>query len=144
MDDASEQNAEADPRFPSGPWVGFWLQRRMPGRNRMRDLVLRFRNCRVDGHGTDCVGAFTFEGQYDLSTARVKLHKRYAGAHTVLYEGQNDDDGRWVWGVWTLREAAGVDRGGFHIWPKGHHDPSARQVAAAHPVELAPPEPVPV
>ena len=30
-------------------------------------------------------------------------------------------DGRSIWGVWEIRQLAGlfVDRGGFHIWPEG-------------------------
>jgi hypothetical protein len=110
----------------------------MPGRRWMRNLALRFRDGRVNGQGADCVGAFTLDGRYDVSNGRVTIHKRYIGAHFVAYNGQNDDDGRWIWGVWTLRDATGIDRGGFHIWPKGEQDPTARRTSAEQ--ELPSPE----
>jgi len=123
----SQPKTETDERFPSGPWVGFWLQRPLVGRQWMRDLWLRFAQGRVNGGGVDCVGEFRFDGRYDLKTGRVMLIKQYLGAHTVQYDGRNENDGQWIWGVWRMREIG--QSGGFHMWPKGVADPTQRRLA---------------
>jgi hypothetical protein len=126
MSDPSGKNqVETDERFPSGPWVGFWLQRGITGRQWMRGMQLRFADGRVDGLGSDCVGDFTLAGKYDLETGKVMLLKHYLEQHDVAYDGQNDADGKWVWGVWTMTHG---DRGGFHLWPKGEEDPTQRRL----------------
>ena len=128
---SEEQGAvEADERFPSGPWVGFWLQRPLSGRQWMRDVHLRFAGGKVTGFGQDSVGEFAMQGRYDLDTGTVVIHKHYVGSHTVTYEGRNENDGKWVWGVWTLREMSGTERGGFHLWPKGEEDPTVPKLEA--------------
>ena len=55
---STEQPAgvETDPRFPSGPWTGFFLQRAIPGRHRM-ELRLTFHGGVMEGEGRDRVGA---------------------------------------------------------------------------------------
>lgn len=118
---------ETDPRFLSGPWTGFWLQRSYDGRQWMRELWLRFSEGRIEGGGRDCVGPFVFVGQYDVNTGRCALHKQYLNAHSVDYGGHNDDDGLWVWGVWRIRQ----DSGGFHLWPRAAPDPTLRRERAA-------------
>ena len=122
--------AETDERFPSGPWVGFWLQRPLAGRQWMREVYLRFADGKVSGFGSDWVGEFSFRGTYDLKTGRVALRKDYVGSHTVRYDGQNENDGQWLWGIWTLRDVLGSDRGGFHLWPKGVNDPTQPKLEA--------------
>lgn len=115
-DDAKSDNPlEPDPRFPSGPWVGFYLQPSVnAGRFRM-ELSLTFRDGTVTGDGEDAVGPFVLRGRYDLESGDVTLHKRYR-THQIHYKGCADGSNRGIWGVWTL----GVhDRGGFHIWPLG-------------------------
>jgi hypothetical protein len=131
---SSNELTEPDPRFPSGPWVGFWLQRGLTGRQWMRDIHLRFYNDKVEGYGADVIGAFVIHGYYELNRGKVTLYKAYLGSHTVVYSGQNEGDGLWVWGVWEIRN---VDRGGFHIWPKGKGDPTQRRLEAQNdaPVE---------
>ena len=116
--------AETDPRFPSGPWVGFWVQRGM-GKQRM-SLWLAFAEGRVTGGGRDVIGPFSLLGAYDLKSGVVRMLKQYDGAHRVAYEGANQGDGLWLWGLWTL----GVDRGGFHLWPEGEEDPTQRRTRA--------------
>lgn len=115
---------ETDPRFPSGRWTGFWIQR-LTGRGHM-GLVLRFGEGIVQGEGSDLVGDFAMSGTYDLKTGKVSLLKTYHGAHSVRYEGQNEGDGLWIWGLWHI----GIDRGGFHIWPEGEEDPTRRRLRA--------------
>jgi hypothetical protein len=116
---------ETDPRFPSGPWVGFWIQQGL-GRKWMR-LRLKFLDGRVTGDGHDCIGRFLFHGSYDLSTGAVELVKTYLGQHEVEYAGRNEDDGLWLWGVWQVKT---FDRGGFHIWPEWENDPTQRRLGA--------------
>jgi hypothetical protein len=78
--------------FLSGSWRGFWEQEHY-GRQPMEAFVLNFRNGEVTGHGRDIVGRFTFSGEYDERTGRVKLVKQYRGKHQVLYEGGPDGEG---------------------------------------------------
>jgi hypothetical protein len=117
---------ETDPRFPSGKWIGFWLQRCYAGRQWM-NLELTFINGVVRGGGTDRVGEFTMAGEYDLVTGACTILKAYAGAHGVSYEGRNEGDGMWIWGLWSIRAS---DRGGFHLWPAGEEDPTGRKLRA--------------
>lgn len=116
--------AETDPRFPSGPWKGFWLQHGCAGRQWMKGLWLRFVDGQVEGGGSDMVGAFTFKGRYDLKTGQCLMTKQYLGGHLVQYDGANQGDGMWLWGVWSIREQ---DSGGFHMWPHGVDDPTLRR-----------------
>ncbi len=124
-DESRRSKIETDSRFPSGPWVGFWIQDMM-GKQRM-SLSLAFSDGRVTGGGRDIVGRFDFLGRYDLKTGRVRMTKQYQNAHQVIYEGANQNDGQWVWGIWTIRHVA---RGGFHIWPEGEEDPTQRNLKA--------------
>jgi hypothetical protein len=111
-------NLEQDSRFPSGPWTGFFLQYWLPGRQPTNlDLVCECGE--LSGTGRDRVGRYTVDGTYDLATGRCEWTKQYIGKHSVEYRGMSD--GRGIWGVWEIRQLAGlfVDRGGFHIWPEG-------------------------
>jgi hypothetical protein len=109
---------EQDPRFPSGPWTGFFLQHWLPGRHPTH-LHLTCRDGRLMGTGHDWVGAYTVDGHYDLATGRCEWVKQYLGKHSVSYRGVNDGNG--IWGTWEIRQLGGayVDRGGFHLWPEG-------------------------
>ncbi len=109
---------ETDPRFPSGPWTGFFLQYWLPGRH-PTNLTLTTADGRLTGQGQDLVGPYTMDGNYDLTTGRCEWIKQYIGKHSVAYRGVNDGHG--IWGVWEIRLLGGlyVDRGGFHIWPEG-------------------------
>ncbi|MFT3787455.1 MAG: hypothetical protein QM770_15020 [Tepidisphaeraceae bacterium] len=118
---------ETDPRFPTGKWTGFWLQKGMPGRQVMA-LDIRFVNGRVKGTGHDLIGDFDFSGSYDLTDGSVLVVKQYLGAHKVTYEGRNEGDGQWIWGLWTIGSR---DRGGFHLWPASEDDPTQRSLRCA-------------
>src|SRR5690348_9033616 len=48
---------ETDPRFPSGEWKGFWVQKEMRGRQWMR-LALEFSGGKISGQGQDIIGKF--------------------------------------------------------------------------------------
>jgi hypothetical protein len=118
MDDHELAPSERDPRYPSGPWKGFFLQSWMPGRH-PTTMHLTWRDGGLAGTGQDWVGPYTIDGHYDLQTGRCAWTKQYLGKHSVAYRGIND--GRGIWGVWEIRQFGGfyIDRGGFHIWPEG-------------------------
>ncbi len=114
---------EADPRFPSGPWTGFFLQNVLPGRNWM-ELRLTFRDGVIDGEGRDRVGLFRINGHYDLVTGRCHWIKGYLKQHRISYQGYNESKG--IWGVWEYHPTW---KGGFHIWPEGMADPTQQRLA---------------
>ncbi len=87
--------------FPSGPWRGYWEQGAF-GRQPMEPLELRFENGRIEGEGRDCVGPFTFSGQYTENGA-VVLVKQYLERHAVMYQGQHDGEGT-IFGQWSIGE----------------------------------------
>jgi hypothetical protein len=128
---------ETDPRFPSGAWTGFYLQRLVPGRHQM-ELSLTFRQGILTGQGRDRVGPFVVQGRYDLADGRCRFTKSYLGKHRVNYSGFNE--GKGIWGTWSITEEGYLpQRGGFHIWPEGMADPSHPQLSeqAELPVEEA-------
>lgn len=115
---------ETDPRFPSGPWTGFFLQPILPGRHHM-ELHLLFQSGQATGEGRDWVGHFILRGKYDLADGTCHWTKRYLGKHDVFYQGYNEGTG--IWGVWEIPpppNGGQLWRGGFHIWPEGMPDPS--------------------
>jgi hypothetical protein len=128
LEDVTVTNTEAvqletDPRFPSGPWVGFFLQREIPGRHLM-EIRLTFCNGKIRGEGRDWVGPFTIRGRYDVADGKCYWTKRYLGRHDVFYQGYNE--GKGIWGLWEFSEQqlALSSKGGFHIWPEGMGDPT--------------------
>lgn len=125
---------EVDPRFPTGPWTGFFLQYWLPGRH-TTNLRFTFGAGELSGTGRDVVGPYSVDGTYDVASGRCEWTKRYLGRHRVYYRGVND--GRGIWGVWELPQLGGLftDRGGFHLWPEGtdvseDSDRTAEAVAA--------------
>ncbi|WP_158633446.1 hypothetical protein [Tautonia sociabilis] len=128
---------ETDPRFPSGPWTGFFLMRERPGRHWM-ELQLTFREGVLIGEGRDFVGQFLLRGRYDLTDGTCHWIKNYIGRHDVFYQGYNE--GKGIWGTWEIPP---VSRGGFHIWPEGMEDPTQQRLSAAAdaPVEAPPADP---
>src|SRR5262245_4706843 len=124
---------ETDSRFPSGEWVGFYLQQTPAGNKHPMDLALTFREGRLIGQGRDIIAKFDIRGRYDTKTDEVTFHKHYLGLHSVLYHGWNE--GKGIWGKWEI--ASNNLKGGFHIWPKGMADPTIRRLRAerTEPVE---------
>jgi hypothetical protein len=114
---------ETDPRFPSGPWIGFFLDKRLAGKHQM-ELLLAFRQGEMTGEGRDKVAKFLVRGRYDVADGKCHWHKRYIDQHDVFYQGYAENKG--IWGTWELhpREIYGLVKGGFHIWPKGLPDPT--------------------
>lgn len=123
---------EADPRFPSGPWHGFFLMAHWPGRH-MMELHLSFHQGVMTGEGRDQIGPFLIRGKYDLDDGKCWWTKRYIGKHDVVYQGYNE--GKGIWGVWEIPPTW---RGGFHIWPEIMGDPTSPRLTEAitEPVEF--------
>ena len=101
MPTSDNQLFETDPRFPSGPWTGFFLQPLMPGRHWM-ELRLTFRGGVLTGEGRDWVGHFIIRGRYTVADGRCHWTKRYIGQHDVFYNGFNE--GKGIWGTWDIPE----------------------------------------
>lgn len=112
-----DAHGDDDPRFPSGPWTGFYLDPRHPGRHKM-DLDLAFTRGKIGGAGADRVGVFTIFGRYS-DDGECRWTKEYSH-HDVTYRGFRE--GKGIWGTWILNELGRTIRGGFQIWPKGHGD----------------------
>jgi hypothetical protein len=127
MSQAGRKNLETDPRFPSGPWTGFFLQREVPGRH-MMELHLTFSEGELTGEGRDWVGAFIMRGKYSVMDGKCHWTKRYVGKHDVFYQGFNE--GKGIWGRWEMTMFAGAMNlhGGFHIWPEGMADPTQQHL----------------
>jgi hypothetical protein len=143
VSDQPPANYETDPRFPSGPWTGFFLQKAIPGRHLM-ELRLHFRAGTLTGEGRDWVGPFIIRGRYDVADGRCHWQKRYLAKHDVFYKGFNE--GKGIWGVWEMPTEVQPDirSGGFHIWPEGMPDPTqpALSEQADLPLEIEEPQPV--
>lgn len=118
--ETSNELFETDPRFPSGGWTGFFLQRPTFTERVTMSLSLWFREGRLDGEGRDRVGRFLLRGHYETGSGEVVMQKRYLGQHEIFYRGYNDP-GLGIWGTWTIR---GFMTDGFHIWPEGMADPT--------------------
>lgn len=135
-------SSESDPRFPSGRWIGFFVDKRMPGKHWM-DLRLTFAQGVMTGDGHDRVGAFTINGSYKLDDGLCIWTKKYPGSHDIFYRGFNE--GKGIWGTWELNMLGIRATGGFHIWPDGMPDPSEPHLAeeADEPVTVEKEELVP-
>lgn len=118
------EHAETDPRFPSGRWVGFWIQKHDPPGRHQTELLLTFSQGDLRGEGRDWVGTYTVRGRYNLADGRCHWTKAYQGKHAVTYDGFNE--GKGIWGTWTIAasEISVEVHGGFHIWPEGMLDPT--------------------
>ncbi len=135
---------EEDPRFPSGPWTGFFQMPGSKARHKM-EIHLTFRDGTLRGEGRDRVGRFLFRGRYEVDSGKCHWTKQYIGQHDIYYQGYNE--GRGIWGVW---EWPGDPRwsAGFHIWPEAMGDPTQQvdraeaeaDVGAEAPLVTAEPE----
>jgi hypothetical protein len=136
VSDQPATDLETDPRFPSGPWTGFFLQKAIPGKHLM-ELRLQFRRGDVTGEGRDWVGPFIVRGRYTLEDGRVHWQKRYLSKHDVYYRGFGE--GKGIWGTWEIPTEAvpGFSNGGFHIWPEGMPDPTQPTLHEAADLPLA-------
>ncbi|MFN8607215.1 MAG: hypothetical protein U0931_06765 [Vulcanimicrobiota bacterium] len=99
----------------SGCWSGFyrygWL---LLWRKERMTLNLVFKQGRIEGSGTDPVGAFEITGYYERD---FHFTKKYSGKHSVVYHGQPQNGG--LAGRWQIPNDWG---GTFAIWPSGEED----------------------
>lgn len=112
---------------PSGRWMGYYLYAPTGPRNR-QSLRLSFSRGKLSGDGSDGVGAFSVDGEYDTGSSTVRWVKSYLGMHSVNYHGYHER--RVIWGRWTIDAQC---HGGFKLWPiaLGNGDPHAAEKAAA-------------
>ena len=129
---ADLEPVEADSRFPSGNWLGFFLDQRVPGKHSM-ELLLTFRAGSITGEGRDRVGPFLVNGTYDLGSGACQFRKAYSKAHALQYAGYNE--GKGIWGTWDLEGL----KGGFHIWPEEMGDPTRQVLREEAPLEFEEP-----
>lgn len=126
---------ETDPRFPSGPWVGYYTQAGAARSRGSMDMLLTFRAGQLTGCGRDPVGNFIFRGRYDLLEGGCRWVKSYLGKHDVHYEGRSQ--GKGIVGRWTIESLYGSCAGGFAIWPEGEEDPTLQRLAEQLDLPLA-------
>ena len=119
-------DVERDPRFPSGPWIGFFDQTMDPVGRHKTELQLQFKDGKMTGDGADWVGRCTVLGCYRTEDGRCEWLKQYVGKHTVVYAGYNEE-GRGIYGGWMITEQM---RGGFRIWPAGLEEEVRRDADA--------------
>ena len=132
----NSQSFETDPRFPSGPWTGFYLMPHTGSRRHPTALTITFVDGTMTGSGGDAVGRFTAHGSYSVEDGKCTWVKHYLKKHDVLYSGYNE--GKGIWGMWEVPNSLGVEwKGGFHIWPEGMPDPTRPKLSeeAELPVE---------
>ncbi len=102
---------ESDRRLPTGEWNGFYLESYRPQRGWMH-LYMSFADGSVTGEGTDYVGPWLANGEYDLAAGTCSWIKQYVGQHQVIYRGSIGENG--IMGQWQI----GFISGEFHIWPR--------------------------
>lgn len=110
---------EQDPRFPSGPWRGFYSYFADATRCGM-DMTFSFADGRLFAEGRDDLGTFVFRGQYDTATGWVEWWKVYTFCsccgplgHAIFYQGTATTSG--IVGGWEQIE--GGYGGPFRLWP---------------------------
>lgn len=111
---SSVSPVETDPRFPSGPWRGYWDQSLVRG---WMDLQFTFAAGRISGWGHDALGDFVVSGRYDLSTGQVTFEKLIINRHLVNYQGECRAG--MIAGRWSIPND---DQGPFRVWPKALGD----------------------
>lgn len=121
---APQLDLETDSRFPSGPWVGYFLQSEIPPGRHGMELRLTFRQGVVTGEGRDFVGEFLIRGRYQVEDGKCWWTKRFIGKHDVSYMGYNE--GKGIWGIWDIPPAW---KGGFYIWPEAMGDPTRKKIS---------------
>jgi hypothetical protein len=95
------------------------------------DLHLNFAHGQMSGEGTDDIGPFLIQGQYDPASGECSWTKKYPGSHEVTYSGFAENKG--IWGTWEIRP---LTKGGFHIWPRhaGNGEHARRRAGVETPV----------
>jgi hypothetical protein len=130
--DETRDELETDPRFPTGRWIGFWIQSIPAWGKQWMELRLTFARGVLTGEGRDIIGSFSFRGRYLVDDGVCYWTKTYHGQHDVAYSGFNE--GKGIWGKWEIPATPPTSvrlHGGFHIWPEGMRNPSENELSAA-------------
>ncbi|MFT5300098.1 MAG: hypothetical protein ACI87E_000853 [Mariniblastus sp.] len=101
---------ESDNRLPTGEWNGFFVESHKSQRGWMH-LYLSFADGKIKGEGTDYVGPWISQGEYDLRSGTCAWVKQYLGLHQINYTGKIGENG--IVGHWGFHISEN-----FHIWPK--------------------------
>jgi hypothetical protein len=113
-------------------WTGWWEQYGL-GRRTMHNLVLEVAaGGVVTGSGEDCIGPFTFEGQF-RADGTVSLTKQYIGRHWVSYKGQNSGEG--IFGTWWISD---FWTGKFALRPLAEGEDECDEIRELAPAGLRP------
>jgi hypothetical protein len=128
---------ETDPRFPSGPWTGFYLMPQTGMKRHPTALTLAFVEGTMSGRGADAVGPFSVQGTYSTEDGKCNWVKHYLGKHDVFYAGYNE--GKGIWGTWEIPPF----KGGFHIWPEGMPDSTRPSLSEEADIPIEYKEPIP-
>lgn len=127
---------ELDDRFPTGEWVGFFIQPGSPRRYGM-ELFLEFADGNVAGGGKDLIAEFAITGDYEIDTGSCSWKKQYLGMHRVIYTGQASSGG--IIGSWVIPDNPPSWTGPYFVWPRAMGDLSARFEQALLDVEFSGP-----
>ena len=114
---------ETDDRFPSGRWKGLFLQTTFNAGRCWMQLFLDFFDGHLHGQGSDVVGDFMLEGEYDLETGKVWFQKHYRH-YRVYYDGRHN--GKAISGIWHLPDS----QNRFVIWDETMGDPTIGSLEA--------------
>ena len=113
----------------SGDWIGFYNYGDSQAHHTM-ELNLLFAGSLLSGRGIDDVGKFTIGGTKNAS--ECFWTKTYA-THGVEYRGALE--GGRIWGTWS----AGLNKGGFMIWPRKSNGLEAEGEEVSNSTHLDPP-----
>ena len=97
--------------LPAGEWTGFYTEFHRPERSWM-NLFLQTQGHVLKAEGTDYVGPWTAQGDYDPDSGEAQWVKNYIGKHQVSYQGTYRNG--CISGTWQI----GFIEGPFTIWPK--------------------------
>jgi hypothetical protein len=135
MSDESEL-PELDDRFPTGEWVGFFIQPDSRRRYAM-ELFLEFAGGTIDGGGKDLIAEFEISGDYETDSGSCTWKKQYLGMHRVIYTGQAGSGG--IIGSWQIPGNPPWWTGPYFVWPRAAGDLSERFEQALLDVEFSGP-----
>lgn len=84
-------------------WKGYYVQFGQQFPMEFADLQIHIASAQagvITGLGTDIVGKFTLEGNYDGCYSTCKFKKQYEGAHAIYYEGTLNAGQTEITGYW--------------------------------------------
>ena len=109
MSDDRTTRLETDKRYPSGLWIGYWMQGFIFRREQM---TLTFSGGKVTGDGSDSLGAFRISGCYCVDTGAVSLRKTYDKCPDVSHAGETGE-----FCIYGTRQIDGIQQeGDWRIW----------------------------